>query len=118
MNCKENAFLSDGDVVILNDNIHNENVYTIYGLGREENVSFPHIASYKLVEINLKLMPDNSGNIPLKFLCYLNNTYNINIDNFINKNLKSELKNINIQKLKKIGKIQGKFNTRCDNLII
>jgi len=109
---KDDIFLSDGDVVILKQNTDSENkIYTIYGFGREEDVTFPQSASYKLVEINLKCLSFNIiENSLLKFLCYLNKSLDIDINNFINKNLNNELKNINIQNLEKIGKIDGKFS--------
>ena len=112
-------FLNDGDVVTLKPE-KSLKIYTIYGLGREENMSFPQGASYGIVEVTLK--PIFKLNSKFKYvnkiaeyillivLCYLNSICNFNINNFIDKNINKKLSNVNILKLEKIGKIDGRFN--------
>lgn len=114
----QTQFLNDGDVVTLKPE-KNSKIYTIYGLGREENISFPQFASYGIVEVTLKPSFKLNSNFQyinkiteyslLRVLCYLNYICNFNINNFINKNINEKLSNVNILKLEKIGKIDGKY---------
>lgn len=115
----QTQFLNDGDVVTLKQE-KSSKIYTIYGLGREENMSFPQGASYGIVEVTLKPIFKLNSKFQyvnkiteyslLRVLCYLNSICNFNINNFIDKNINKKLLNVNILKLKKIGKINGIFN--------
>jgi hypothetical protein len=114
-----NPFFNDGDVVILKND--NNMLYSVNGLGREENINFPNFASYKLTPINLNLnlkfknyelssfLNNSTKYFILKCLFILNKFYKININNYVKKDTYNKLNNININNLTKIGKINGKY---------
>jgi hypothetical protein len=114
-----NPFFNDGDVVILKND--NNMLYSVNGLGREENINFPNFASYKLTPINLNLnlkfknyelssfLNNSTKYFILKCLFILNKFYKININNYVKKDTYNKLNNININDLTKIGKINGKY---------